>query len=84
MSEPPPKADTNSSHCGRPGHGACQPAQCRVNRVNLVNLIFDRLWLAAPRAVAPRDAFHRREGPAVCVSRRWRMMPSPLQLREPT
>jgi hypothetical protein len=35
-----------------------------VPRVNRVNLIFDRLWLATLRAIAPRDAFQRQEGPA--------------------
>jgi hypothetical protein len=64
MSEPPPKADANSSRCGMPGHGVCQPAQCRVNRVNRVNLVFEELRLAALCAAAPRDAFQRQEGPA--------------------
>ena len=39
--------------------GVCQPAQCSVNRVNRVNLILDRLWLAAPRAAG--DAFRQRK-----------------------
>jgi hypothetical protein len=43
-------------------HGACQPAQYRVNRVNL---IFDRLWLAAPRAVAPRTALCAKKDPRI-------------------
>jgi hypothetical protein len=41
----------------------------RVNRagacVNLVNLIFDRLRLAALRAAAPRDAFCPRKDPQI-------------------
>jgi hypothetical protein len=40
-----------------------QPAQCRVNRVNRVNLIFEGPWLADRCAVAPRDALAAREDP---------------------
>jgi hypothetical protein len=43
----------------------CSPSrQPRAHRVNRVNLLLDRLRLAAPRAAAPRIAFHCREGPA--------------------
>jgi hypothetical protein len=53
----PPQAPANAQVRSR-------PRTVRVNRVvNRVNLIFDRLWLAAPRAVAPRDAFHGRKDP---------------------
>jgi len=38
----------------------CQPAQCRVNRVNL---IFDQLWFAARRPVAPAMLIHDRKDP---------------------
>jgi hypothetical protein len=34
-------------------------------RVNRVNLAFDRLWLAAPCAVAPRDANNGRKDPRI-------------------
>jgi hypothetical protein len=63
MSGVPPKAEVSESYDTSLWfeHGVCQPAQCRVNRVNL---IFDRLWLAAPRTVAPRNRFCHQEGPA--------------------
>jgi hypothetical protein len=55
-----PKADANSSRCGRPGTVCVNPRRESVNRGNQD---FDRVRLAPPRAAGPRMAFTGRKDP---------------------
>jgi hypothetical protein len=46
-------------------HGVCQPAPRRRQPSQPSQPDFDRVRLAPPRAVAPRDAFQRQENPRI-------------------